>query len=72
MGTKKIDLHGIKHENVANIIIDVIEKHFDNNTLVTVVTGNSRKMKVLVLDVLAEYDITPMATFLETQVKFYT
>jgi hypothetical protein len=40
-----IDLHGIKHENVTKIIIDACAKL---KTPITVITGNSDRMKQIV------------------------
>ena len=69
---KKIDLHGYKHAEAKEAVIRLIEESYNKNTLVTAITGNSSKMRNVVIEVLSEYDITPLSTFLETEVKFYT
>lgn len=48
----KIDLHGLRHEQVAAILIDACSKH---KTPFIVVTGHSRKMKSIVENVVDKY-----------------
>lgn len=53
----KLDLHGVRHENVRNKVIRFIEKYWNSDIEVEIVTGNSPKMKSLVVEVLGEYRI---------------
>ena len=50
----KLDLHGIKHEDVRQILDSHI---YNNEPPFEIVTGNSLKMKNLVLSVINEYDL---------------
>lgn len=54
----KLDLHGIRHGDVRNKTIRFIESNWGSNEWVEIVTGNSYKMKDLVVDVVNEYDLT--------------
>ena len=53
----KVDLHGIKHSDVKWILIKEIEKHWNNNIEIQIITGHSSNMKNIVIDILNEYDI---------------
>lgn len=57
MRTPRIDLHGVKHEDVAQIVIRFVEKYWNTDTKIQIVTGNSLAMKKEVIDVLKEYDL---------------
>jgi len=46
---KKLDLHGIKHEDVDRIVENFV---LLNEPPIDIITGNSQKMQELVLDVL--------------------
>ena len=48
----KIDLHGLKHEQVTDILIDSCFKY---ETPFIVITGHSSKMKTIVEDVVVKY-----------------
>ena len=50
----KLDLHGIRHEKVRNILDSHIYK---NNVPFEVITGNSMEMQKIVISVLKEYDL---------------
>ncbi len=70
----KIDLHGVKHQEVFNIISEKIEsalksKH-PREYVFTVITGHSSKMEELVNITLDAYDIKPITTFLTTDMVF--
>jgi hypothetical protein len=54
----KLDLHGIRHADVRNKTIRFIESNWGSNEWIEIVTGNSYKMKDLVMDVVNEYDLT--------------
>ena len=47
--SKRLDLHGIKHEDVDRIVENFV---LLNNLPLEIVTGNSQKMQELVVDVL--------------------
>jgi hypothetical protein len=55
---KKIDLHRVKHEDARSKIIRFIEHHWGSNVEVEFITGNSRKMRGLVINILDEYGLT--------------
>jgi DNA-nicking Smr family endonuclease len=55
--TPRINLHGVKHEDVAQIVIRFIEKYWNTGTKIQIVTGNSPVMKKEVIKVLKEYDL---------------
>jgi hypothetical protein len=46
---KKLDLHGIKHEDVDRVVENFV---LLNESPIDIITGNSQKMQELVLDVL--------------------
>lgn len=50
----KLDLHGVKHEDVDRIVENFV---LLNNPPFEIVTGNSDKMPKLVRDVLDRHDI---------------
>ena len=52
--TKRLDLHGVKHEDV-----DILVENFVllNEPPIKIITGNSERMTELVLDVLNRHDI---------------
>jgi len=58
----KLDLHGIRHEDVPRVVIRFIEAHWDEEGEFEIITGNSWRMKEIVYDILREYEI----------VKFFT
>lgn len=51
---KVIDLHGIKHEDVDNIIIDACSKY---ETPFIIITGNSNKMKLIVETIVNKFEL---------------
>jgi hypothetical protein len=50
----KIDLHGVKHEEVQGILDDFI---FNEKPPFEIITGNSMEMKNIVFSVLKEYKL---------------
>lgn len=54
---KKIDLHGIKHENVRSQLIRFIEDLWGTDERVEIITGHSNEMKTIVIEVLKEYKL---------------
>lgn len=55
--TPRIDLHGVKHEDVNQKVIRFVEKYWNTGTRIQIVTGNSPAMKKEVIKVLKEYDL---------------
>jgi hypothetical protein len=55
--TPRIDLHRVKHADVAQIVIRFVEKYWNTDTKIQIVTGNSPAMKKEVIKVLKEYDL---------------
>jgi len=51
----KLDLHGVKHQDVRSLLDSHI---FNYDPPFEVVTGNSLKMRELVLEVLEEYGLS--------------
>ena len=54
---KKLDLHGIKHEDVRNEVIRAIESGWDSGEVLEIITGHSKEMKKLAKEVITEYDL---------------
>lgn len=54
---EKLDLHGIKHEDVRGILVKYIEHLWNTNTEVEIITGHSPQMKAIVIEVLGEYKL---------------
>ena len=55
---KRLDLHGIKHEDVRSKVINFVEDNWGGGDDLEFVTGHSPKMKELVGEVLSEYNLT--------------
>lgn len=55
MKTYKIDLHGIRHEDVKSNVIRFIEEHWDDDSELEIITGNSSRMQGIVINILDEY-----------------
>ena len=51
--TKRLNLHGVKHEDVDRIVENFI---LMNNPPMRIITGNSERMTMLTLDVLNRHD----------------
>ena len=51
--TKKLNLHGVKHEDVDRVVENFV---LMNNPPMRIITGNSEKMTMLTLDVLNRHD----------------
>lgn len=56
MALSKLDLHGVRHEDVRAEVIKFIEDGFKSNENREIVFGHSPKMWKLVEEVLNEYD----------------
>ena len=55
---KKLDLHGTSHVDARNKVIRFIEEHWDSGSELEIITGNSIRMKGIVLNVIEEYDLS--------------
>lgn len=55
--TRTLDLHGIHHEDVPELVHSFINSNWAPNLELTIITGMSVKMKVIVNKVLALYDL---------------
>lgn len=54
----EIDLHGVKHEQVSNLLDRFIWDSMRRGlTSIDIITGNSEAMKTIVKDVLSEYEL---------------
>ena len=51
---KKLDLHGVKHEDVDRLVENFV---LLNSPPMKIITGNSERMMELTLDVLNRHDI---------------
>lgn len=54
---EKLDLHGVRHTEARNEVIRFIERHWDSDKLLHIVTGHSPIMKAVVQKVAEEYDL---------------
>ena len=52
--SKRLDLHGVKHEDVDRIVENFV---LLNSPPMRIITGNSERMMELTLDVLNRHDI---------------
>ncbi len=57
MNIKKLDLHGIRHADVKQLVIHFIEDNWGSEEDFEIVTGHSANMKSIVLNVLDEYKL---------------
>ena len=53
MITKKLNLHGVKHEDVDRLVENFV---LLNSPPMRIITGNSEKMMLMTLDVLNRHD----------------
>jgi hypothetical protein len=51
-----LDLHGVKHADVEDKLIDFFFWHGFDHKGVNIITGNSQKMQELVMDFLDRYE----------------
>jgi DNA-nicking Smr family endonuclease len=55
----KLDLHGIKHQDVVSVVDSFIWENMQNNTShIEIITGKSTVMKEIVKECLLEYGFT--------------
>lgn len=52
-----LDLHGIAHEDVSNIVHKFINNHWSAGWTLRIITGQSSQMKDLVLRVVRLYEV---------------
>lgn len=57
---KKLDLHGVRHEDARQKVIHAIEDNWDTDNTIEVITGHSRKMKEIVVALVEEYKLRYM------------
>ena len=55
---KKLDLHKVKHKYARGKVIRFIENYWGSDVEVEFITGNSQKMRGLVINILDEYGLT--------------
>ena len=54
----KLDLHRVRHEEVEHLVIRFIESHWNSGVEeLEIITGNSESMKVIVSDILDDYNL---------------
>lgn len=54
----KLDLHRLRHEDARRAIIRFVEDHWSEESELEIVTGNSTRMRGLVMNILDEYNLT--------------
>ena len=47
----------MKHEDVPRVVIRFVENNWASSTEIEIITGNSPKMKEIVIEVIQEYDL---------------
>jgi len=57
MKEAKLDLHGVTHADARQEAISFIEKYWGEQTELVIITGNSLKMKGIVINVIEEYKL---------------
>jgi len=55
---KKLDLHRTRHDDAGRKVIHFIEDSWGSGEEVEIITGNSQRMKGLVMNVLDEYGLS--------------
>jgi len=59
---RSLDLHRIRHEDVRNLTIRFVEDNWDLLDIlegeIEIITGHSKKMKEIVIEVLDEYHLS--------------
>ncbi len=54
---KKLDLHRTRHEDARREVIHFVEDNWGSGEEAEIITGNSQKMKGLVMNILDEYGL---------------
>jgi hypothetical protein len=57
-----LDLHGVSHEDVPDIVHAFINANWKPNLVLSIVTGYSDRMRSLVFSVLKQYDLEVVTT----------
>jgi ethanolamine ammonia-lyase small subunit len=57
MNTPTLDLHGIKHHEVQNVVTRFIEDHLGKGLFIDVITGNSQEMLFEAVKVIKQYGL---------------
>jgi|TARA_R110000787_G_scaffold269528_1_gene376356 DNA-nicking Smr family endonuclease len=61
----KLDLHGVRHHEVQQVVDQFLSKHLYNSTNeVSIIIGNSDKMKKIVDNVLKDYNLKSEYSYL--------
>lgn len=60
----RLDLHGVKHQDVRSMVIRFVERYWNTDTEVEIITGHSERMKSIVKEVLDEYKLKYSDEFL--------
>ena len=55
---KRLDLHRTRHNDARRKTIHFVEDHWGSGEEAEIVTGNSQRMKGIVMNVLDEYGLT--------------
>jgi len=58
MEVYKLDLHRVRHADAKSKVIRFVEEHWNEPAELEIVTGNSIKMRGIVLNTLDEYKMT--------------
>ena len=59
MVVDSLDLHNVRHINVSETVDRFLGQHITRGTIeVSIVTGNSQSMKMIVRNVLQDYQLT--------------
>jgi len=58
MNIYKLDLHRVRHADAKRKVIRFVEQHWGEAAELEIITGNSMKMKGIVLNILDEYKMT--------------
>jgi len=69
-----LDLHGITHEDVYDVVHEFVNSNWQPNLELTIITGHSDRMKSLVYSILKQYDLEFVTTDLRNsgQIKVQT
>lgn len=57
MENKKLDLHGTRYNSAKSKIIRFIEDNWNTKPDLEIITGHSKKMKSIVIEILNEYKL---------------
>lgn len=54
----KKDLHRLRHEDAKREVIRFVEEHWNEEAELEIITGNSSRMRGVVMNILDEYKMT--------------